>query len=679
MKDHRLNTREVPGGLAFYIDENLQFDSRDEAVYHEALALPPLLLARRRLKRPLDALILGGGDGLALKRLLSQACLRSAELVDYDNSVLELARNEFRDLNGNALYDPRARVYARDAREHLKSSRDIFDVVLADFTFPEDLAGASLFTRSFFADVRSRLSPKGMFAMNAVSPERFPAAFWSIYKTLLSARLYPRPLRVPIPSFRSHGYGDWGMFLASPLPLSDYELKSLRFARDGSWLTGENFRTALSLRMAGIERGLPLSRVIRKPGDMLCLITLQEPDPAGGPALADFSDSAAVKELLRGLPGAEKLWWPQLAGEWEWRLMETLRCLDWELFLEELEKIGGSLPNKALAEIRALRDNLPDFLEDALPRTERAWQVFALLMTLLVLVNVAYPDNAYAKGSYYHSSGGGSGIDITFFTPKKTSPMHNPIFQGKDILYTLTSAGKLRPVSFIRYRAPGSAYAIGRLVDDRLFFALSDESFVSKEGDFFIAPGSQNFLIKAQPGGFLLLDKTLTTPVFEFYPEESALQSARAAIDLHKKAADKALADYSRWLAWASPAATVSNEIRAEINETRNISSIRSALEKAGLNLQGGENAPAPRPQIPPDWFPLAPGLYFTGNKEITLLHRNGGIYSYPFKDTFPSAYPALPDNESIEMFIDEMLRLRYAQSAPNDPRRAALEALINK
>ncbi|MDP2866144.1 MAG: spermine synthase, partial [Elusimicrobiota bacterium] len=61
MSRHRLEIREVPGGRSFYIDGSLQFDSRDEAVYHEALALPPLALAAARLKRPLEALVLGGG------------------------------------------------------------------------------------------------------------------------------------------------------------------------------------------------------------------------------------------------------------------------------------------------------------------------------------------------------------------------------------------------------------------------------------------------------------------------------------------------------------------------------------------------------------------------------------------------------------------------------------------
>ena len=203
MSRHRLETREVPGGRAFYIDGSLQFDSRDEAVYHEALALPPLALAAARLKRPLEALVLGGGDGLALKRLLGGGVKR-AELVDYDPGVLALARGEFSAFNGGALDDRRVKVHTGDAVKYLASGRGLFDLALADFTFPEDLAGCSLFTRSFFSSVRARLAAGGLFAMNAVSPDRFPAAFWSLYRTLASARLYPRPLRLSIPSFTLH-------------------------------------------------------------------------------------------------------------------------------------------------------------------------------------------------------------------------------------------------------------------------------------------------------------------------------------------------------------------------------------------------------------------------------------------------------------------------------------------
>ena len=50
------------GEFAFYMDGDLQFDSSDEAIYHESLALPALCLARQAKPNGLRVLICGGGD-----------------------------------------------------------------------------------------------------------------------------------------------------------------------------------------------------------------------------------------------------------------------------------------------------------------------------------------------------------------------------------------------------------------------------------------------------------------------------------------------------------------------------------------------------------------------------------------------------------------------------------------
>lgn len=673
MSRHRLETREVPGGRAFYIDGSLQFDSRDEAVYHEALALPPLALAAARLKRPLEALVLGGGDGLALKRLLGGGVKR-AELVDYDPGVLALARGEFSAFNGGALDDPRVKVHTGDAVKYLASGRGLFDLALADFTFPEDLAGCSLFTRSFFSSVRARLAAGGLFAMNAVSPDRFPAAFWSLYRTLASARLYPRPLRISIPSFTAHGYGDWGMFLASPRPIKDAELAALRFA--GDWLKAETFREALRLRVSGIEQGLPLSGIIKKPGDLLCLINLQEHVFPGGGAMADFSDSAAAKNLLAGIPGAEKLRWPQLSAEWEWRLMETLRLMDWEPFLEELEKNAALLPGRALEEIRLLRKNLPELLKGAVPDTDRAWQVFALLMTVLVFVNMAYPDNAYAKGSYSSGSGGGGEMDITFFMPHNPSPLHNPVFQGGEVMQTLMSNGRSRAAQLIRYRAPEAPAGSAGIKEDKLYFALTDESFVSKAGELFLNVGETGYLLNARPDRFILVDKLLPEPVFEFYPVQGYIQEALSGIEKNLKAADQALAAYAKWLAWARPAAVFSREVRSNSNEAKNIAAIKDSLQKASQRLQPGPAAPA-RPEIPASWRPLAPGMYLVDDFEIVLLNKDGIFFSYPYLQETGLHYAALPKSEGLERFITAVLRSKEAKTYEGDPMRIVYAALL--
>src|SRR5262245_15921886 len=87
------------GSLALYIDGDLQFDSRDEQIYHEALVLPALALAQRRSGEGLRALICGGGDGLVARELLRSQAVAYIDLVDYDAAILDLARGELAALN----------------------------------------------------------------------------------------------------------------------------------------------------------------------------------------------------------------------------------------------------------------------------------------------------------------------------------------------------------------------------------------------------------------------------------------------------------------------------------------------------------------------------------------------------------------------------------------------------
>jgi spermidine synthase len=676
MNRHRLELRDVPGGRAFYIDGSLQFDSRDEAVYHEALALPALALAAARFKRPLSALVLGGGDGLALKRLLAGSRVQSADLVDYDPGVLELGRTEFAAYNGGSLSSPRAHVYTRDARRHLGYKGPPYDLALADFTFPEDLAGCSLFTRSFFSAVRARLAAGGVFALNAVSPDRCPAAFWSVYRTLSAARLYPRPLRISIPSFSAHGYGDWGMFLASSRPILDTELRALRLGRGNSWLSAETFRDALRLRVGSLERGLPLSGVIKKPGDLLCLINLQEPPFHQGGELADFGDSAAARRLLAGVPGARKLGWPQLSPEWQWRLLETLRRLDWDSFLAELEGCAADLPEQVLADLRLLREKLPELLKGAAPDSGRAWQVFAVLMTLLVFANMAYPDNAYAKGYSSHgTSGSGGDLEVTFFMQTTRSPFHHPIYQGADVFMLLPPSGQPKPAELLRYRAPEAPAGVR---EDRLWFALADDAFVSREGELFYSLGPTPYLLQARSDAFVLLDKKLPEPLFEFFPEPGSVQNSLGAIDQHVQAADKALAAYDKWLAWAGPAAALSGEIRANGREADNIVRIRASLLKASERVHGWTaGAAQPSGAVQPGWQRLAPGLYLVDEAEITLLRKDGELLSYPYLGERRMAYPLHEPTPELDAYVTAILAWRSSQLGSVDPRKAVLEVLL--
>ncbi|GAB4208620.1 MAG: hypothetical protein OHK0022_38420 [Roseiflexaceae bacterium] len=210
------------GSLALFIDGDLQFDSRDEAIYHEALALPALALVARRHRGPLRALICGGGDGLVARELLKEPRLQQIDLVDYDPTMLELARSELAPFNASSLDNLRVHVTTGDAWrfvERAMQKRRHYELIVVDLTVPQDHNGARFHTVDWYRRLRSLLGTGGILAVNASSPSGLPESYWSIYNAMRAAALPARPLRMALPSFTAQGYGDdWGFVLASPRP-----------------------------------------------------------------------------------------------------------------------------------------------------------------------------------------------------------------------------------------------------------------------------------------------------------------------------------------------------------------------------------------------------------------------------------------------------------------------------
>jgi spermidine synthase len=221
-------TRSGPD-LRLYLNGNLQFSSRDEYRYHEALVHPGL----SRLERPRSALVLGGGDGLAVREVLRHSSVDRVLLVDLDPEMTRLFASQplLTSLNRAALRSPKVRVVNADAFTWLQENTDRFDYIVADFPDPSNFAIGKLYTTTFFERVREALAPDGAFVVQCTSPYVARRSFWCVDETLRAAGFATEPYHLYVPSF-----GEWGFILASiePLPARIRLPEGLRFLTEVS-------------------------------------------------------------------------------------------------------------------------------------------------------------------------------------------------------------------------------------------------------------------------------------------------------------------------------------------------------------------------------------------------------------------------------------------------------------
>jgi len=210
--------------LRLFLNSHLQFSSRDEYRYHEVLVHP----AMQWLKSPKHVLILGGGDGLALREILKYDSVESVTMVDLDPEMTKLFNtNELlRGLNAGSLRSPKLKVINADAFVWLEQSTDTFDFAVVDFPDPTNYALGKLYTTTFYRLLNHHLSEHGAAAIQSTSPLYARKSYWCIVNTVESAGLIATPYHAYVPSF-----GEWGYVLASkqPYAVTPVTLKGLKF------------------------------------------------------------------------------------------------------------------------------------------------------------------------------------------------------------------------------------------------------------------------------------------------------------------------------------------------------------------------------------------------------------------------------------------------------------------
>ncbi|MBB1478847.1 polyamine aminopropyltransferase [Pseudoalteromonas sp. SG41-2] len=205
-----------------YLNGRLQFSSIDEQIYHSMLVYPPLLASNRHD----NVLIIGGGDGLALRDVLKWP-VKEVTLIDLDAQLLSLFGHDddefnppaaiherLTKLNKHSMADPRSHIKVGDAFlevERLLDEGKRFDTIIIDLPDPNHPDLNKMYSDYFYNHIRQLLAADGAMAVQSTSPYHAKKAFLSIGKTVKAAGFkHVEQYQQNIPSF-----GQWGWTIAT--------------------------------------------------------------------------------------------------------------------------------------------------------------------------------------------------------------------------------------------------------------------------------------------------------------------------------------------------------------------------------------------------------------------------------------------------------------------------------
>jgi len=285
------------GNVQLFLNGNKQFASSDEQIYHDMLVHPVMSIA----PQVSNVLILGGGDGMALREVLKYPGVETVTLVDLDPQMVQFASNHsmMKALNQNSFAGSRVRVVEDDsvsseemlstpvyleigsdphtgesilekaayvdvlnvdAARYLGSVEGNFNVIIVDLPDPSSAELVKLYSREILERMRSRLSPGGMLAMQSTSPYLAKEAYLTIGATLRAAGFNTIPYHQNVPSF-----GEWGWYLAyrsggKHEQLVRSNIKQLKvFPVETRYITPEVFRASTVFGRGWLEGDVEVS------------------------------------------------------------------------------------------------------------------------------------------------------------------------------------------------------------------------------------------------------------------------------------------------------------------------------------------------------------------------------------------------------------------------------------
>ena len=238
--------------VRLYIDGNCQFSTADEYRYHEALVHIPMSEAKSHD----DILILGGGDGMAVREILKYEDVKNVDLVDLDSEMIRICSTNPNvvAINQNSLLSDKLTIHNMDAYEYLEKPDKDYDVIIVDLPDPNSESLNKLYSNVFYRMCKRCLKDEGVMGVQSTSPYYATKAFWCINATIASEGMNVKPYHLQVPAF-----GDWGFNMASKGELRE----DLSFDVPTRYLNDEALASVFAFGKDEIAKDIEINRLTK--------------------------------------------------------------------------------------------------------------------------------------------------------------------------------------------------------------------------------------------------------------------------------------------------------------------------------------------------------------------------------------------------------------------------------
>lgn len=195
-------------GRFLTLDGLMMLTEKDEFIYHEMIVHVPMAVHPDVKK----VLVIGAGDGGAIRELTKYKTIERIDLVEIDEEVITVCK-EYLPQTACCFDDSRLQVYTQDGLKFVRRYENEYDLIIVDSTDPFG-PGEGLFTKEFYGNCFKALKDDGIMVNQHESPfyEGDAIAMKRAHKRIVESFPISKVYQAHIPTYPS---GHWLFGFAS--------------------------------------------------------------------------------------------------------------------------------------------------------------------------------------------------------------------------------------------------------------------------------------------------------------------------------------------------------------------------------------------------------------------------------------------------------------------------------